>query len=58
MDGNTYEAIFGDVVEDDGSITLTTLRLPSALVETVRRRAIENGVTMTAYIQAAIEKAI
>ena len=58
LDGNTYEAIFGDVVEDDGSITLTTLRLPSALVETVRRRAIENGVTMTAYIQAAIEKAI
>lgn len=58
LDGNTYEAIFGDVVEDDGSITLTTIRLPSALVETVRRRAIENGVTMTAYIQAAIEKAI
>lgn len=55
---NEYDDIFGDMIDDDGSTTVTSIRLPSALVETVRRRAIENGVTMTAYIQAAIEKAI
>ena len=55
---NEYDDIFGDMIDDDGSTTVTSIRLSSALLETVRRRAQENGETIAEFIRAAIVEAV
>lgn len=57
LEADEYTAEFGTIVEDD-STTMTTLRLPSALYEAVRRKAQEQGTSMAALIQTALEAAI
>lgn len=53
-----YDDIFGDMIDDDGSTTVTSIRLPSALLETVRRRAQEKSETIAEFIRAAIVEAV
>lgn len=48
-----YEAIFG-IIEDDGSRQSLNLSLTTSVVETVKRRAAEAGVTVSAYIENLI----
>ena len=55
---NEYDDIFGDMIDDDGSTTVTSIRLPSALLETVRRRAQEKDETTAEFIRAAIVEAV
>lgn len=55
---NEYDDIFGDMIDDDGSTTVTSIRLPSALLETVRRRAQEKDETIAEFIRAAIVEAV
>lgn len=55
---NEYDDIFGDMIDDDGSTTVTSIRLPSALLETVRRRAQEKYETIAEFIRAAIVEAV
>ena len=46
------------MIDDDGSTTVTSIRLPSALLETVRRRAQEKDETTAEFIRAAIVEAV
>lgn len=46
MDADAYETAFGAVVEDD-SRKAVTYTLPVAAIETLRRRAEQDGVTIT-----------
>ena len=53
LDGDEYEAIFGEVTEDD-SKTVWTVRVSSATVERVRRAAGERGVKLSDIVEEAI----
>lgn len=50
LDGDEYEAIFGEVVEEEGK-EVVTWSLPSALVAKLRREAQEEGVTVGAIVE-------
>ena len=56
LDGDKYEAIFGEVVEDDTK-TLISLYLPNSKVEQYKRNAAKEGLSFTAYLQSMLEKA-
>lgn len=53
-----YDDIFGDIIVDDGSTTVTSFRLSSAMLEAVRRCAQEKGESISEFICAAIREAI
>ena len=55
LDGDEYEAIFGAVVEDDTKASVT-YRLPASTVETLKRRAAEQGVGVSEYLESLLEK--
>jgi hypothetical protein len=55
LSADRYEEIFGEIPEDD-SVTRLNLTLPAALVERVRRAAAEEGVNLTTYVIAKLEK--
>ena len=57
LSSHEYDDIFGDIIEEDGSTT-AHIRLPSALLEAVRRHAQEKGVTIAEFIRAAIVDAV
>lgn len=50
LDGEDYEKIFGDVVEDDTKV-LTAFSLTKTVIERIRREAQENGLTMSAVVE-------
>lgn len=54
LDGNDYEAIFGEVVEDESKVTVT-YRLSASTVETVKRRAAEAGIGISEYLESLIK---
>ena len=49
LDGDEYENIFGEVVEDDTD-TVFCVRLPASTVEKVRRAASEAGMAIGEYV--------
>ena len=51
---DAYEAEFGEVVEDESAATLI-LSLTVSTVETIRRRAREQGMTVSGYIASLIK---
>ena len=51
---DAYEAEFGEVVEDESAATLI-LSLTASTVETIRRRAREQGMTVSGYIASLIK---
>ena len=46
-----YQAIFGEVVEDDSRTTLL-LSLPVATVKKIKRNAAQAGLTVSAYVES------
>jgi len=54
LDGDEYEAIFGEVSED-GSRLQVCYSLSAATVETIKRRASELGISASAYIETLIK---
>lgn len=50
LNADIYENEFGDVSEDDGKGILS-VSLPLALIENVRRRAKEEGISVSAYVK-------
>lgn len=53
LTGDEYEAIFGPVVEDE-SRQRVTMSLSAATVETLKRRAGELGISVSAYIDKLV----
>lgn len=53
LDADEYEAIFGEVSEDD-SRTAATLSLSVTALETAKRAAAKSGMNLSAYIEALI----
>ena len=54
LDGDDYEAIFGEVVEDESKVSVT-YRLSTAAVETVKRRAAAAGIGISEYLESLIK---
>lgn len=54
LDGDEYEAIFGEVVEDESRVQVC-YSLSAAAVETVKRRAAELGISASAYVESLIK---
>lgn len=56
LDGEEYEAIFGEVVEDETK-TMVAVYLPTSKVEQYKRGAARNGLSLTAYLEGLLDKA-
>lgn len=55
LDGEEYEAIFGEIVEDDSRVN-QTISLSATVVELARRRAAQQGVNLSSYIESLIKE--
>lgn len=53
LDGDKYEAIFGEVAEDDSRITLT-LSMAASIVEQAKRDAAKAGISLSAYVESKL----
>lgn len=53
LDGDEYEAIFGEVTED-GSRQQVCYSLSAATVETIKRRAAAAGISASAYLEQLV----
>lgn len=53
LDADEYEAVFGEVSEDD-SRTAATLSLSVTALETAKRAAAKNSMNLSAYIETLI----
>ena len=53
LDGDAYEAIFGEVEEDDSRIQIG-LSLSASAVERAKRSAAQAGLSLSAYIESLI----
>ena len=54
LGGVEYEAIFGEVVEDDSRVQVC-YSLSAQAAETVKRRAAELGISASAYVESLIK---
>lgn len=54
LDGEDYEAIFGEVVEDDSRASITIYMSTSA-IERAKRAASQEGISLSAYIEGLIK---
>lgn len=55
LDSDDYEAIFGEVSEDESRVVIT-LSLSATEVETAKRAAAQAGISLSAYIGSLIEE--
>lgn len=55
LDGDEYEAIFGEITEDDSKVQVC-YSLAVSTVETIKRRAAELGITASAYLDQLISQ--
>ena len=55
LDGDEYEKIFGEVVEDDTKVNVT-FRLSASTVETVKRRAAEAGMGISEFLEEILTR--
>lgn len=53
LDAKDYEAIFGEVSEDDSRVTIS-LSLPASTLELAKRAAAQAGTSLSAYIDHLI----
>lgn len=53
LSGEKYEAIFGEVVEDESKMAVT-LSLSAAAVERAKRTAAQKGISLSALIESLI----
>ena len=56
LDADAYEEIFGAVTEEGGKRTVT-FSLPENVIEKIKQRASEAGMTMSDYVAECIAKA-
>lgn len=54
LSAEEYEAVFGEVTEDD-SRTVVTLSISTAALETAKRAAAQAGVSLSGYIEGLIQ---
>lgn len=54
LDADAYESIFGVPDEDDTERTAISALLPSGLLKRVRQKAVDDKVTLTAVLEAAL----
>ncbi len=54
MDAEDYETEFGEVAEDDSRAALN-LSLPVALIEALRREAVEKNMTLSALVEQKLK---
>ena len=57
LDADRYEAIFGLPSEDDEKVMLS-VQLPADLSARIRQNAADAGLSLTAYVEAMLRKAI
>ena len=57
LDADDYEAIFGLPDEDAEKVTLS-VQLPADLSAQIRQNAADNGMSLTAYVEALLRKAL
>lgn len=57
LDGDEYEAIFGEVTEDESRVN-ATFRLSASLLETIRRKADETGSSISDYVESILTSGI
>lgn len=55
LDGNEYEAIFGEVIEGDGEKATITFSVSTATAATIRRRADAAGMSLSAYLEKLVQ---
>lgn len=55
LDAEDYERIFGEVLEDDSRVVVT-LSLSAGVVEFAKRKAAQNGVSLSAYFESVIKE--
>ena len=53
LDANNYEAIFGEVAENDTKVT-TTLSLSVSALERAKRAAAQSSMSLSAYIESLL----
>lgn len=53
LDDDEYEAVFGEIAEDD-STQIVTISLPSDVVAQAKREAAQSGKTFSAYVADAL----
>ena len=53
LDGDEYEAIFGEVTEDESRVN-ATFRLSASLLENIRRKADETGSSISDYVEGIL----
>lgn len=53
LDGDEYIAEFGAIAEDDTNAKLT-LYLPASIIERAKRKAAQDGATLSAYVESLI----
>lgn len=56
LDGDEYEAIFGEIVEDDSTYMINA-EIPAALAERLKRHASENGQSMREALISILQNA-
>lgn len=54
LSADEYEAIFGEVAEDESRVQVC-YSLSAAAVETVKRRAVELGISASAYVEKLVQ---
>lgn len=54
LNGEEYEAIFGEVVEDDSRVQVC-YSLSAQAAETIKRRAAELGISASAYVESLVK---
>ena len=57
LSADEYEQLFGEVTEDDSRQTIS-MTLPTAMAESIRRSASQNGTSLSAYIEALLSKVL
>lgn len=50
LDADEYESIFGAVDEEDDSKKIVTFSLPVSIIEEIRDKAAEQGITLSEYV--------
>lgn len=54
LNGDEYEAIFGEVVEDEGRASIT-ICMSTATIERAKRAASQAGISLSGYIESLIQ---
>lgn len=57
LNGDEYIAEFGEIPEDDANAKLT-LYLPASTIERAKRKAAQDGTTLSAYIESLINASL